>query len=568
MYIWGYQPHFQSSLEVLVEDIFKNINKDLNPEISIVGIWNKEVYKNNPQNIEVIFKDTTFKESDFKDIIENAYLKYTEISKGILISHPIAEERWHKNQLLISKSQQMEENLNQIYTEKQFFVAKPVEVNGYLVFIVLQLDKNGLSKIPKLAKENSDRYKLYRSYLEATIEEFLSTSSEILNIPDIGQDRVIRRTAEEFIKGGAKRFLENLLFQFKGSFNLYESFNIISAQYYEGAEAKGGLLIGKADNEYINKIIEFKEPINLNQHRTVRKLLEMTNEEVYLLSDGETIYGLGLLSKYNKVTESVFIIKFRKHYLWQLTHKDEVLMEVEYSNPKIPIEKIDYEQFKDTFYRVFKDVSDDNIQTVWSTIISASKQKHGTMVVISSNAKEEAERLGNQCLKINGTIIDSKLIEYVTSIDGAILIEPNGECVALGVILDGVASENGDMSRGARYNSAIRYLETQQSDCLIVVISEDGYINLIPNLKPRISRVKIDMLIDILRELDSQETVDIKYFNSTMFELKALNFYLLEEDCIEINNIFPNIQEKMNTDIKVVYEKFQTNSNMNESYYR
>ena len=78
---------------------------------------------------------------------------------------------------------------------------------------------------------------------------------------------------------------------------------------------------------------------------------------------------------------------------------------------------------------------------------------------------------------------------------------------------------------------------------------------------------KIDMLIDILRELNNQESVDIKCFNSTMFELKALNFYLLEEDCIEINDIFPKIQEKMKTNIKIVHEKFQADYNMNESYY-
>ncbi|MFJ7746702.1 DNA integrity scanning protein DisA nucleotide-binding domain protein [Peribacillus sp. NPDC097295] len=566
MYIWGFQPHFQISINVLAENIFNSINSDLKAEVSVIGLWNKEKYPNNPNGIDIVTVDSIFQENDFIDILKNAELAY-QTTSHMLISDSYAEKKYHEGLKLLLKSKEMEKKLNQKYCNNQFFVAKPVEVNGYFTFIVLHLEKHGLSKIPKLTKEFSDRYKIYKSYLEATIQEFLSASSEVLNIPDIGQERAIRRPAEEFIKGGAKVFLENLLFQFKGSFNLYESFNIISSQYYEGAESKGGILIGKVNSEYINKLIEFKEPISLKQHRTIRKLLEMTNDEVYLLSDGDTVYGLGKLSNYDKATESIFIIKFVKHYLWQLVNMDEVLMEVEYGNPKLPIEKIDYDQFKDTFFRIFKDVSDENIQTVWSTIISASKQKHGTMVVISSNAKEEATRLGNQCLKINETIIDSNLIEYVTSIDGAILINPNGECVALGVILDGVASNNGDMSRGARYNSAIRYLETQQNDCLIVVISEDGYINLIPTMKPRIPKVKIETLIEKLRELNRQEIVDIKCFNLTMSELQALKFYLLEEDCNEINDIFPKIQEKMQTNIKIVYEEFQVNAYMNESYY-
>lgn len=35
-------------------------------------------------------------------------------------------------------------------------------------------------------------------------------------------------------------------------------------------------------------------------------------------------------------------------------------------------------------------------------------------------------------------------------------------CYAIGVILDGVISKEADASRGARYNSALRYIELQK----------------------------------------------------------------------------------------------------------
>ncbi|KQL33536.1 hypothetical protein AN960_20910 [Bacillus sp. FJAT-25509] len=49
-------------------------------------------------------------------------------------------------------------------------------------------------------------------------------------------------------------------------------------------------------------------------------------------------------------------------------------------------------------------------------------------------------------------------------------------------ILDGIANENiGTISRGARYNSALRYLNYSKNKnipCLIVIVSEDKYIDI------------------------------------------------------------------------------------------
>jgi hypothetical protein len=58
-------------------------------------------------------------------------------------------------------------------------------------------------------------------------------------------------------------------------------------------------------------------------------------------------------------------------------------------------------------------------------------------------------------------------------------LDLEGKCHSIGVILDGLASERGDAARGARYNSAIRYVESSAHACLAVVLSEDGLINII-----------------------------------------------------------------------------------------
>jgi hypothetical protein len=82
---------------------------------------------------------------------------------------------------------------------------------------------------------------------------------------------------------------------------------------------------------------------------------------------------------------------------------------------------------------------------------------------------------------LSSKIVDEKQIQKLTSIDGSLLLLSNGECHAIGVILDGKATEQEDSSRGARYNSAIRYSQSIKGKInhLIVVISEDGMIDFI-----------------------------------------------------------------------------------------
>ncbi|TKJ03439.1 hypothetical protein FC695_14065, partial [Bacillus cereus] len=128
-------------------------------------------------------------------------------------------------------------------------------------------------------------------------------------------------------------------------------------------------------------------------------------------------------------------------------------------------------------------------------------------------------------------------------------------------------TEKGDSARGARYNSALRYLDTQENECLIVVVSEDGYINLIPHLKPKISRQCIDILIKDLQQVNESEHLDIKSFNQIMHDLKRLAFYLIQEDCDKINELRKTIESKMNPKtIRIVYSDFTPNAEMNNSY--
>ena len=149
--------------------------------------------------------------------------------------------------------------------------------------------------------------------------------------------------------------------------------------------------------------------------------------------------------------------------------------------------------------RIFKGMTAERAEELTALIKEAEQVTHGTMLLISGNAEAEAKRLSTQATPLVPCKLTPHLLRHLTPIDGAILIAPDGFCHAIGTILDGMATDKGDPGRGARFNSAVRYVETSKTPCLAVVVSADGGVDLVPNLRPAIARASIDQTIVELR---------------------------------------------------------------------
>jgi DisA bacterial checkpoint controller nucleotide-binding len=140
-------------------------------------------------------------------------------------------------------------------------------------------------------------------------------------------------------------------------------------------------------------------------------------------------------------------------------------------------------------------------EALWALATAAADAEHGTMLVISERAAKEAARLESQALTVEPTRLDDSLVRQATGIDGAVLVDPSGCCHAIGVILDGTVTGAGDRSRGARYNSAVKYLSSaEDTPTVILLVSEDGMINLLPDLRPRMRRADLEAMLAELRE--------------------------------------------------------------------
>jgi hypothetical protein len=266
--------------------------------------------------------------------------------------------------------------------------------------------------------------------------------------------------------------------EFRGT-TIIDAINDISFAFYERSSAKGRLILARPTDSSICIRTALKEPIELQDTTGARKLLEACGEHEGLLYDGDHLYGMGSLDAEGCQEDRIAEVIFRKAGYWILRAGETDLLQFKNGVADLPTPPIDERGILETIERVFgADVNDEVFSNLLKEIASLD---HGTIVIVSSEAQEEAQRLRKQGTQIEPRVLNQGEFQSVSSIDGALLFDPNGRCHAIGVVLDGMAKENlGDPSRGSRYNSMIKYVQTRvdlNKSVVGVVFSDDGYSN-------------------------------------------------------------------------------------------
>jgi hypothetical protein len=290
-----------------------------------------------------------------------------------------------------------------------------------------------------------------------------------------------------------------------------------------------------------------------------------------LHSNSEEIFGLATLEAYESDKEDVFTIRVLGHHHWELSHAGHALMRVHYGLPSLPRPSFDEQKLRLDLPRLFKGIAPAEIDTLVSLVREAEKESHGTMLVITEKAENETKRLSTQGIAIHPCPLTPELLQHFTPIDGAVILSPQGICHSIGTILDGKATDKGEPGRGARYNSAVRYVETIDAPCLAVVVSEDGGIDFIPNLKPAIRRSRIDQTISALEARAHAKTINRKEYVSLMDWLEEHRFYLRQEDCSILNTIGPQLEDRFNSEskssVRLIRKTFVPHPEMDEALY-
>ncbi len=140
------------------------------------------------------------------------------------------------------------------------------------------------------------------------------------------------------------------------------------------------------------------------------------------------------------------------------------------------------------------------------------------------------------------------------------------------MILDGLACAKGAADRGARYNSAVRYVETAAGQfghrCAAVVVSEDGLIDVLPELPPQIPRRVVTEQMEAFAALCERPPVTRRDFNRFMRWFSEHKLYLSEEDAAEVNAIRRRLEPLLETsDTSILWRELKGNPDLDASYF-
>jgi DNA integrity scanning protein DisA with diadenylate cyclase activity len=581
--ILKFQDWFQSGAAKVAEKVFNHLDPKLQPRVFLVGLPEA------PESAPVCLgpaNEYGYSPEFFSGVMKLAEQLEEEEEARKLTAHE-SEERPERKISANSIQRAVERTLNESEKESTAisYCSLPITTVGYKVCCVLQLDKDVCRSHFSLPVEWRLSRRISGSLIDATAVEFLKVCTRVLRDPKAGIDftDTLGREPEEILRMGGRELMFRATHV--STLGAFDALNELSWKTHEGQLAGGEIRFFHWDDYHWEMLVEFKHPVDLKDIGAARKVIEMakakklmkTNDEgVYLISIDGYINGISRLKElkdeYDRYSD-IFIVRFTGYYRWELNHKDGgVMMQVINGVPSLPSDPVGEEKFRDHVRRRFSKSSPDE-NTLWKIIENAAKQNHGTMIVISSAAAEEADRLEEQSTVFKEPVVLSEeVLLMLSSIDGAVLVDPSGICHAAGVILDGNAVKGkGTRSRGARYNSAIRYIHAaeKQSECLAVVISEDGTINLVPDLHKKIRRSEITKNMEKLRSAIAPEMVNTKDYYKALNWLNDHRFYLSQEICDEINEIKNATKLRLDKQhgFSITPMDFKADEEMNDLYF-
>ncbi|MBX3191060.1 MAG: DNA integrity scanning protein DisA nucleotide-binding domain protein [Labilithrix sp.] len=370
------------------------------------------------------------------------------------------------------------------------FAGQPARVGDFDIVPVIRFDGETFDAQASLRKPIvEDGYVRCRSLLEGVAWTLLLDATRALGGGAAGAGGApsyepISRDPEDVLRTAGRLMMVtagHAAGHPQGLIGLFDEVNEIASLRYEGREPSGSVVVARLHHPSITRELVFKHPVPLEQAAWARKVLELSSGSSRLLTDSFRIHGLGGVSPdYDTAREDLFVIELAGHQRWELVHAGSTLMRVVFGIPTLPEEPLDVAEFRDALRAEFGDQPESAVAAIWAVVRRALGQKTGALVVVAENAEAEGMRLSNQGAPIVPTAVGDDTVDRVTAIDGAVLLDTKGLCHAVGVILDGRArAQVGSPARGARYNSAARYVDAAEKPALAVVVSEDGTVDVV-----------------------------------------------------------------------------------------
>ncbi len=569
-FMWGFQPHFRSEVEYEIRKILSEIGLQTESKVRVflVGLANKDGFAHKiciePKYGPLVAEDLQSIEKRTGEIFS------ADPEYEMFHSDPRIHQARRRSLLLDSRASALAEAIEASgkYEGLTFFVSRSAPIGGYDVHTCVGIPSEALESVPKFNNPKRDDYRgryIEESFVQAIVHTCLMRADKTLYLPDPGDSffeilgsrvDIIRSSAERFVRGITSSLTpqDSDLFRYASDF---------SSLTYERSGAKGHIAVTHPDN-LANKLkIRFESRVSLSEARTVRKMLELTDDSTCLLADSGHVYGLGECNSAPDVAK----LSIEGHAMWSISIDDTALMRVSYEHAELPRQILDKDLFADVAKRTVDAVEVDRI---WEIVQRALQDDHGTTIVVSKNPAAEIKRLAQQALPIKPEYLEHSEVARLGRVDGAIVLGPDGRCHAFGVILDGLATSSGDRARGARFNSSVRYQQTSDIGAMVIVISDDGTVDLIPHLMPRVWRHEVEYAVQAFCDYTGIEDKNGREWGERWDRVEGYQFYLDGEQCSRVNESYKvemDSRKKSGGFVLINYPILQPHPDMNDTYF-
>ncbi|MFM5704330.1 hypothetical protein ACET7L_00965 [Aeromonas veronii] len=571
LFMWGYQSHYRIQIQRLARDVLKRLGAPSEAEVILVGARSPNSDNRNPVCIEP--EDGKWQLSLFDGLIDSIEFAYNnhEMQNLYFGDAPSMRDKpeWIRQDSVRTSVEQALKKFDEEYHVTSFCGAAR-RIDDHYVTPVIQIPNSLFLQYPPLdhkplKKGNNENG--YRSLIHSAMATILHEATEGLNKPEPGRSpHRSMREAEEIVRIAAKRFMHTPGLSIERQYmhdDLFATLNLVSSLMYEGSKGIGHLILVDPKNDVVEFMVKFAEPVTLREPRWVRKVLQMATTGIGIIADSQRIYGLGRLKEWHDSSnQDAFLVVFIDHYHWELRCGNQALLRSHYAEPKLPQEPFDKAAFLANYARLFPETSHENGLNLWHLMMAQVRQEHGSMIVVAKDAASEARRLSKQGTCIEPTLLSEELLRSVSGIDGTIILDPAGFCHAIGIILDGEATEQCTPSRGSRYNSGVRYVHKGSHQRLAIVVSDDQTVDIIPMLRPLVSRSMIEQHVARL------ENATIENFHDPRNWLDKHRFYLNLDQCSRVNNSLERLDNLPKEFYRLYFstEKFEVHPEMDESY--
>lgn len=578
-FMWPFQVHFRSSLQTKAELIFKEIGRELGPDVFMIGLLRDSTRPLaplcfEPEKFDYYGHDLV---SELDEVAKAQFLGSSE--SQMLYSGPGQQELMQHRHLANHRRMTLAQRLDEREPESIHYVGDSQFAHGYEIYIVVRFIRKVHDTHVHLFRNTlDDEYGplVTCSLLHATLAIFLKDAGNLLYKPEIWNFSNDLRSHRQFLQAGAEEFTASIASrgrEFMGIHGFYQTCETLSLSTYENEIVTGSLVIAPKQHEAVEILLSLSEAFKFSDYRKTIKLLRLTEDDICVITDSEFVIGLGRINvaKYQADSETLMKVNFTGFHQWEVIHNESRILRMVHGHPQPVDAVITSEKLYSDALRIFSSTQKEDCETLLKLINTAIAAKQGTQLIISENADSESERLKARCFKVIPKKLTADELLRFMRIDGGIMIDQHLNLYAYGVLLDGTVLKKGDNSRGSRYNSALTYYESQQgtNPVMIVVISDDGMVSLIPNLKPQIDHRQVVQAIEIMRsQEDAENYVHSVYIQAQEF-LNMHRFYLREEECKQINDSIKKISDHRlrSSSMMISYGDYSVHEDMNNSYY-